>query len=108
MAAEAGAARNTLLAYERDLRGASELLGGSLADAGPGAIRRLAEAWMPLSRATVARKAAALRRPRPRARQGGGAGPFLRLPPGRGEARRRPFRGAAAAGARTAVAQGAR
>jgi len=62
MAAEAGAARNTLLAYERDLRGASELLGGSLADAGPGEIRRLAEAWMPLSRATVARKAAALRR----------------------------------------------
>ena len=33
MAAEAGAARNTLLAYERDLRGASELLGGRLADA---------------------------------------------------------------------------
>ena len=28
MAAEAGAAVNTLLAYERDLRGASELLGG--------------------------------------------------------------------------------
>ncbi len=35
MAAEAGAARNTLLAYERDLRGASELLGGRLADAAP-------------------------------------------------------------------------
>ena len=33
MAAEAGAARNTLLAYERDLRGASELLGGRLAAA---------------------------------------------------------------------------
>ncbi len=33
MAAEAGAARNTLLAYERDLRGASELLGGGLARA---------------------------------------------------------------------------
>jgi len=62
MAAEAGAARNTLLAYERDLRGASELLGGRLAAAAPGEIRRLAEAWMPLSRATVARKAAALRR----------------------------------------------
>ena len=63
MAAEAGAARNTLLAYERDLRGASELLGGRLA----GARRRrscsgLAEAWLPLKRATVARKAAALRR----------------------------------------------
>lgn len=62
MAAEAGAARNTLLAYERDLRGASELLGGRLAQAGADELRRLAEAWMPLKRATVARKAAALRR----------------------------------------------
>ena len=62
MAAEAGAARNTLLAYERDLRGASELLGGRLADAAPAALKTLAEAWMPLKRATVARKAAALRR----------------------------------------------
>jgi integrase/recombinase XerD len=62
MAAEAGAARNTLLAYERDLNGASELLGGRLADAAPEALRRLAAAWMPLKRATVARKAAALRR----------------------------------------------
>ena len=62
MAAEAGAARNTLLAYERDLNGASGLLGGCLASAAPAEIRRLAEAWMPLSRATVARKAAALRR----------------------------------------------
>jgi integrase/recombinase XerD len=62
MAAEAGAARNTLLAYERDLRGASELLGGGLAGAGPERLRGLAEAWMTLKRATVARKAAALRR----------------------------------------------
>ena len=62
MAAEAGAARNTLLAYERDLRGASELLGGNLALAKPNALQGLAEAWMPLKRATVARKAAALRR----------------------------------------------
>jgi integrase/recombinase XerD len=62
MAAEAGAARNTLLAYERDLRGASELLGGRLADASPGRLEQLATAWMPLKRATVARKAAALRR----------------------------------------------
>jgi len=62
MAAEAGAARNTLLAYERDLAGASALLGGALAPAPPEALRRLAEAWMPLKRATVARKAAALRR----------------------------------------------
>jgi integrase/recombinase XerD len=62
MAAEAGAARNTLLAYERDLRGASELLGGGLAEARPEALKALAEAWLPLKRATVARKAAALRR----------------------------------------------
>ncbi len=62
MAAEAGAARNTLLAYARDLEGASELLGGGLAAASPEALHRLAEAWLPLSRATVARKAAALRR----------------------------------------------
>ena len=62
MAAEAGAARNTLLAYERDLRGASELLGGRLAEADAEALRPLAEAWMDLSRATVARKSAALRR----------------------------------------------
>ena len=38
MAAEAGAARNTLLAYERDLRGASGLLGGGLAGARPEAL----------------------------------------------------------------------
>ncbi len=62
MAAEAGAARNTLLAYERDLRGASELLEGRLASASADRLKRLGEAWLPLKRATVARKAAALRR----------------------------------------------
>ena len=62
MAAEAGAARNTLLAYEADLRGASELLGGRLAAAAPDDLRSLADAWLPLARATVSRKAAALRR----------------------------------------------
>jgi integrase/recombinase XerD len=62
MAAEAGAARNTLLAYERDLRGASVLLDGRLAGAGAEALAPLALAWMSLKRATVARKAAALRR----------------------------------------------
>lgn len=62
MAAEAGAARNTLLAYERDLRGASELLGGTLASAPTSELKRLGEAWLPLKRATIARKAAALRR----------------------------------------------
>lgn len=62
MAAEAGAARNTLLAYARDLEGASALLGGGLAVADPAALGRLSAAWLPLKRATVARKAAALRR----------------------------------------------
>ena len=62
MAAEAGAARKTLLAYGRDLEGASQLLGGRLAEARTEELARLGEAWMELSRATVARKAAALRR----------------------------------------------
>jgi integrase/recombinase XerD len=62
LAAEAGAALNTRLAYERDLRGASELLGGALSSASQDELRRLSEAWMPLKRTTVARKAAALRR----------------------------------------------
>jgi integrase/recombinase XerD len=62
MAAEAGAAANTLLAYERDLRGASEILGGGLACASPEALKRLSGEWASLKSATVARKAAALRR----------------------------------------------
>jgi integrase/recombinase XerD len=62
MAAEAGAAANTLLAYGRDLRGASELLGGRLSSASPDRLKALSAAWLPLKRATVARKAAALRR----------------------------------------------
>jgi integrase/recombinase XerD len=62
MAAEAGAARNTLLAYERDLRGASELLGGGLASASEEKLGSLAAAWGDLRRASVARKSAALRR----------------------------------------------
>lgn len=62
MAAQAGAARNTLAAYRTDLRLASELLGGELATAQPASLERLATSWRDLSRATVARKAAALRR----------------------------------------------
>jgi integrase/recombinase XerD len=50
------------LAYERDLRGASELMGGALGAASADKLKGLGEAWMPLKRATVARKAAALRR----------------------------------------------
>jgi integrase/recombinase XerD len=62
LAAEAGAALNTRLAYERDLRGASELLGGRLSGASQDELKRLSEAWLPLKRTTVARKSAALRR----------------------------------------------
>jgi integrase/recombinase XerD len=62
MAAEAGAARNTLLAYERDLRGASKTLRGGLARADGERLKALGTEWRPLKRATVARKAAALRR----------------------------------------------
>jgi integrase/recombinase XerD len=62
MAAEAGAARNTLLAYQRDLEAASDLLQHRLAAAGADELQRLGEAWLSLSKATVARKSAALRR----------------------------------------------
>ncbi|HEU4968959.1 tyrosine-type recombinase/integrase [Sphingomonas sp.] len=62
LAAEAGAARNTILAYRTDLEQASELLAGGLAAADETAIGRVAEQWMPLARSTVARKSAALRR----------------------------------------------
>jgi integrase/recombinase XerD len=62
LAAEAGAARNTLLAYRRDLEGASMLLNGGLAAAEADALERLGAEWMALKRSSVARKAAALRR----------------------------------------------
>lgn len=61
MAAEAGAAGNTLAAYRSDLRLAGEAMDG-LGEADEGALRRLAEGWASLANATVARKAAALRR----------------------------------------------
>ena len=62
LAAEAGAARNTLAAYGADLRGASELLGGALGGADSAALERLGESWLPLARSSAARKASALRR----------------------------------------------
>ncbi|SNS36448.1 integrase/recombinase XerD [Sphingomonas laterariae] len=62
LAAEAGAARNTLVAYGTDLRGASLLLGGRLAEAGEAELGRLGAAWSDLAPTTAARKAAALRR----------------------------------------------
>ena len=60
--AEAGAAANTLAAYRSDLRLASQALEGRLALADAAALQQLAEGWAALSRASVARKAAALRR----------------------------------------------
>ena len=62
LAAETGAAKNTLAAYASDLRLASDTLGGALTAATPGALARLGDGWADLSRATVARKSAALRR----------------------------------------------
>ena len=62
MRAEAGAAKNTIAAYETDLRLASDLLGGRLGEAGAGDLERLGASWADLARTTVARKSAALRR----------------------------------------------
>jgi len=61
MAAEAGAARNTLAAYRRDLEAAAEAL-GAVETADVAALKTLAGAWRDLAPSTVARRAAALRR----------------------------------------------
>ncbi len=62
LAAEAGAARNTLAAYRSDLSLASQALGGRLSVADVAMLQTVAEEWRELARATVARKSAALRR----------------------------------------------
>ncbi len=62
MAAEAGAARNTIAAYRTDLSLASQALCGRLATADAAAIGRLADGWQDFAKSTVARKGAALRR----------------------------------------------
>ncbi len=62
MAAEAGAAANTISAYRSDLEGASAVFPGGLAQVDAQGLQMLGPAWAPLARATVARKAAALRR----------------------------------------------
>ena len=61
MAAEAGAARNTLLAYRRDLEAGAATL-GEVSSADVEALKRLGEAWRELAPSTVGRRAAALRR----------------------------------------------
>ena len=60
MAAERGAARNTLLAYRTDLAGVGEMLGG-LSGATAAALGGLAPAWAELAASSVARKVSALR-----------------------------------------------
>ena len=60
LAAERGAAANTLAAYRRDLEGAEEIA-GSLADADRNRLAKLGQHWSDLAPATVARKTSALR-----------------------------------------------
>ena len=62
MAAEAGAARNTIAAYRSDLLLASETAGGRLAEADEALLQRVSHEWRDLAASTVARKSAALRR----------------------------------------------
>lgn len=62
MTAEAGAAKNTVAAYRSDLMLASGVLGGRLAAASADDLTRVGTAWLDLSKASVARKSAALRR----------------------------------------------
>ncbi|HTN16008.1 MAG TPA: tyrosine recombinase [Sphingomonadaceae bacterium] len=60
LAAERGAAANTLAAYRRDLEGAEELL-GDIEHAERDALASLGTRWSSLAPATIARKSSALR-----------------------------------------------
>ncbi len=62
MTAEVGAAANTVAAYRSDLTLASQALEGGLSDANADALAKLASGWSALSRSTVGRKSASLRR----------------------------------------------
>ncbi len=62
LAAEQGAAANTILAYGHDLRAASAALDGRLALADDDGLRRLFAGWTELVPASLARRRAALRR----------------------------------------------
>ena len=61
MAAERGAARNTLAAYRRDLEQAAELVRGALGDADAGDLRQLMAGYRSLAASSAARKLSALR-----------------------------------------------
>ncbi len=60
LAAERGAAQNTLAAYARDLAGAEEVV-GDLASVPRAKVAQLSGEWSALAPATIARKASALR-----------------------------------------------
>ena len=60
LAAERGAAHNTLLAYRRDLEGAEEAI-GDLVSADQAAFASLGAAWAALAPSSLARKCSALR-----------------------------------------------
>ncbi len=62
MTAEAGAAANTVAAYRSDLTLASQALEGGLVGADDDALATLAGGWSALSRSTIGRKSASLRR----------------------------------------------
>jgi integrase/recombinase XerD len=61
LAAERGAARNTLLAYGRDLKQASDWLSGRLGSARPADLVLLSARWAEMARASAARKGSAVR-----------------------------------------------
>ena len=61
LASERGAARNTLIAYGRDLEQAEELIGTALEAASAAQLAKLGQAWSALAPATLARKISALR-----------------------------------------------
>ena len=60
LAAERGAAANTIAAYRRDLEGAEQIV-GSLDYAAPEDLAKLGKAWNALAASTIARKSSALR-----------------------------------------------
>lgn len=62
MAAETGAAGNTLTAYRTDLDQASATLDGRLGEADADGVRRVLHAWSALAASSLARKQSALRR----------------------------------------------
>jgi integrase/recombinase XerD len=62
LAAEAGASRNTLMAYGSDLHSASSVLKGRLATATPSELGQLSVAWSELAKSSLARKSASVRR----------------------------------------------